>query len=362
MESTLRSVARLLALFITRVLGIMQMLGQGGRRLELAKEYPPEDEQYQIDRVITILKDKTSQDYEGRKILRGPHPKSNGLVRGEFTVESNLPDELRVGLFKEPRTYKAWIRFSNAVDRVTPDFKEDLRGLAIKLFDVEGDKILDDESSTHDFLFVAHDAFIVANAQQFSEFFETIVTRGSAMRFFLTHPRNLLNVVAGIRRYPSNLEIRWFSAAPFLFGERAVKHSLRPLQSGSRLPRRPTDDYLLAEMKERLATSDAYFDFMVQLQSDARLMPIENTLIPWNEKRSPFIKVASIKIPSQTFDSPEQRQFDENMSFNPWHCLAEHRPLGGVNRARRDVMKALSDFRLERNAVTRVEPTGDEQF
>ncbi len=72
------------------------------------------------------------------------------------------------------------------------------------------------------------------------------------------------------------------------------------------------------------------------------------------------MKVATITVPPQVIDTPLHRELDENLAFNPFHCLAEHRPLGGVNRARRDVMKELSDFRLERNGVSRTEPTGDE--
>ena len=101
-------------------------------------------------------------------------------------------------------------------------------------------------------------------------------------------------------------------------------------------------------------------DFMVQLRTKPDRMPIENTLIPWKEKDSPFRKVATVTVPPQIIDTPKHRELDENLAFNPFHCLPEHEPLGGVNRARLDVMKALSDFRLERNKVSKREPTGDE--
>ena len=328
----------------------------------LGREYLPADEPQHIERAIRILKGKTAKDYQGGRILRGPHFKSNGLVRAEFTVEPGLPDELRVGLFKEPKAYNAWIRFSNAVDRVTPDFKEDLRGFAIKLFDVPGEKLLDDEKGTQDSVFFAHDTFFAADAQQFSDFFENLAAGRRRIRFFLTRPRNLLNPIIGQKVFPSPLEIRWFSAAPFLYGDRAVKLSINPLQSGGQVPENPSGDYLLNVMQSQLADGDAHFEFMVQFQTDANKMPIENLLIPWRESKSPFRKVASIKIPSQTFGSPEQNEFDETMSLNPWHCLPEHRPLGGINRARRDVMKALSDFRLDNNGIERREPTGKERF
>jgi hypothetical protein len=72
--------------------------------------------------------------------------------------------------------------------------------------------------------------------------------------------------------------------------------------------------------------------------------------------------VAQITIPKQTFSSPAQREFCENLSFNPWHGLQVHQPLGGINRARKVVMKALSDLRLTQRGMTRREPTGLETF
>ncbi|MCH7737143.1 MAG: catalase family protein [Chloroflexi bacterium] len=361
MQSAIRPIVRLSAVFLLFLLGKLGLERQRGR-LELGKEYPPDDEQFHVERAIRIIKAKTRKDYQGGRILRGPHPKSNGLVRAEFTIESGLQDDLRVGLFKEPKTYNAWVRFSNAVDQINPDSAEDFRGFAIKLFDVPGEKLLDDEENTHDFVFFAHEAFHLANVEQFSDFFEHIAAGRKPIRFFLTRPRNLLNPIIGEKTYPSPLEIRWFSVAPFLYGDRAVKYCINPLQSGSRLPKNPSDDYLFDTMKSQLANGDANFDFMVQFQTDANKMPIENLLIPWKESQSPFRKVASIRIPAQTFGSPEQNEFDENMTFNPWHCIPEHRPLGGLNRARRDVMKALSDFRLKQNEIVKKEPTGQERF
>ena len=67
--------------------------------------------------------------------------------------------------------------------------------------------------------------------------------------------------------------------------------------------------------------------------------------------------VASITIPAQSFDSPEQDAFCENLSFTPWHCIDAHRPLGGINRVRRVVYEAISRLRHDLNAAPRREPT-----
>lgn len=295
-------------------------------------------------------------------MLRDTHPKSNGLVRAEFIVPDGLPDELRVGIFKEPRTFKAWIRFSNAVDSVSSDREKDFRGIAIKLFDVDGEKLLDDEVRTHDFLFIAHSAFFVRNPEEFGDFFQGVVRGRNPIWFLIRHLQSLLSVQFGRRKYANPLQIRWFSSVPFRFGPRVVKYALRPNETGAQIPSDPSDDYLFDAMRNYLANQDSYMDFEIQYQTDPNKMPIEDATIPWNENQSPFIKIASIKIPAQVFDSPEQKEFDDSLTFNPWHCLPEHRPLGGINRSRKDIMLALSDLRLNTNNVTKVEPTGDEQF
>ena len=69
-----------------------------------------------------------------------------------------------------------------------------------------------------------------------------------------------------------------------------------------------------------------------------------------------------MRIPKQTFDSPEQLAFARVLSFNPWHSIPEHRPLGNVSRARKRMYGELSRLRQQMNAVEHYEPTGDEAF
>jgi hypothetical protein len=129
-----------------------------------------------------------------------------------------------------------------------------------------------------------------------------------------------------------------------------------------RLPRRPPDDYLREAMVARLAQEDVTLDFRVQVQSDAHLMPIENNGVLWPERLSPRVSVATLHLPKQRFDTPEQTAFARRLSYNPWHCIAEHRPLGNQSRARRRMYYELSQLRHRMNAVPHYEPTGDETF
>ena len=123
------------------------------------------------------------------------------------------------------------------------------------------------------------------------------------------------------------------------------------------VPEAPDPDYLRLAMVRQLQGSEAIFDFAVQLQTDAEAMPIEDPGCEWPEDRSPFRKLATIRMAAQDFDTPERRELGENLSFTPWHALPEHRPLGGVNRARRVVYEAISKYRHTCNQQPRSEPT-----
>jgi hypothetical protein len=123
-----------------------------------------------------------------------------------------------------------------------------------------------------------------------------------------------------------------------------------------RLPLRPPDNYLRDNMVATLLETDVEFEMSVQLQTDAFRMPIEHAGVAWPERLSPRIPVATLVIPRQRFDSPEQLAYARKLSFNPWHSLREHRPLGNQNRARRRIYQELSQFRQSSNGVPHVEP------
>lgn len=112
---------------------------------QLAQETIPADEDKYIAGLAERLKAKIIKENVHDIMRRDAHPKMHGLVKAEFTVEPNLTPELKVGLFKEPKTYQAWIRFSNQSGDISPDKGRDIRGMAIKLMGVPGEKILEQE-------------------------------------------------------------------------------------------------------------------------------------------------------------------------------------------------------------------------
>lgn len=317
----------------------------------LAKEYPAADEEAVTAALIELITAYSARTSADGPVRRFAHPKQVGCVRAEFTVAADLPDELRVGLFQPGRRYPAIIRFGN--NAFQSDAKKDIRGMSIKLSDIPGPSLLPDEQS-QDFILISHDPLVVGTPAEFYAMQRALLA-GHPLRFFLNpfdwHGRALRTAIAARRRHSSHLAIRYWSTTPYLFGPgRAVKYSVRPASPGAAtLPRRPTDNYLRDELIARVGREPARFDFMIQFQTDPRRMPIEDASVAWDEAISPFITVASLSIPIQDAADPALHRLGEGLAFNPWHCLAEHRPLGGINRVRKAVYQALAEFRQSRN-------------
>lgn len=338
--------------------------------LKLNTEYPAPDEQEFTEKLIVLAKGIIEQRYSGGLTTRDVHVKGHAGVRAEFIVEPNLPEEFRVGVFKEPRTFPAWIRFSNSSENSSVDIKGDIRGFALKLMGVEGEKLIETQkdATTQDFIFLSTNLFLTKDAKDFYKLVECgALNKKKSLSdylgifwFFLFRPRVGIKLLGALRKFPHLLEMEWFSTTPYLFGNRAVKYALKPwLKTKSALPQNPTDNYLRERLTEHLAREGTGFDFMVQFQLDPYREPIENSLVEWKEENTPFHKIASIHIPRQKIDAPEQMAFAEHLSFNPWHCLPEHRPLGSANRVRKAVYIAISEFRHSRNGVPTTEPTPD---
>jgi hypothetical protein len=100
------------------------------------------------------------------------------------------------------------------------------------------------------------------------------------------------------------LNPQFWTLGAFKFGSGAAKFSVRPL---AKIPTPDiaalSPDYLGERLAECLYGLDVQFEFLVQLQTDAKKMPIEDTTIEWI---SPFRRVATITIPAQDLRNPER--------------------------------------------------------
>jgi len=328
-----------------------------------------------IERIVELTRGILERDYPDnvRPVRRDQHPKAHGCVRAEFVVGADVPADLRHGVLRRPATYPAWIRYSSSASspRPRPDSKRDAHGMAIKLMSIEGAKVLASESdaTTQDFILANAKVFFCRDAREYVEL-ASRASEGKFLRFFLGwNPlkwrlHQLVNLLVATQQQVRNpLQTQYWSQTPSALGPHVVKYSARPRpepkDSG---PASTGENYLEDAMVHQLASGEASFDFMVQVQTDPKRMPVEDPTVRWNERRSPFQKVATIRIPSQEFTSEAQKAFAEHLSFTPWHALVDHRPLGGINRVRRAVYDAISELRHRKNGVARHEPTADESF
>ncbi|MGX8904081.1 hypothetical protein ACR820_02160 [Streptomyces netropsis] len=163
------------------------------------------------------------------------------------------------------------------------------------------------------------------------------------------------------RTHSSPLEARYWSCTPCLLGEgQAMQYSVVPRDGArTRAPWNPPDDYLQEALARKLREQDVIFDFLVQVQTDPHRMPIENASVVWPERLSPFVPVATLRLPRQEFDATRQFALADRLSFNPWHALPEHRPLGNQNRARRAIYLCLSGLRQSMNGTLHEDPGDD---
>ena len=339
--------------------------------LEIAEEKALQDEEEWVDSIIKSFIDQMTLLWKPGRFERGGNTKTHGIVRAEFIVHDDLPPELRRGIFAQPRTYPAWVRFSGPGPYITPDIDDvGFMSIGIKVMRVAGPKLMEEEKFTQDMFAVSTPTFVTPDVRANAQLQIESLKNAQIFYFLNLHQQHVLDLIMQslwIKTQSSPFEAPYFSCVPYLLGEgQAMQYSVWPkTERRTRIPRlpfRPPDDYLRDAMVAALNSGDVELDIRLQLQRDSHLMPLENNAVLWPEKLSPRISAATLRMPRQKFDSAEQLDFAKKLSYNPWHCIAEHRPLGNQNRARRRMYWALATLRHNMNATPHYEPTGDEVF
>lgn len=300
---------------------------------------------------------------------RDVHIKSHGCVKATITVPE-LENKYRWGVFKEAKTWNAWIRFSNGDYAIHPDGARDARGMAVKLMKVDGEKLLQGQQAakTQDFVMMNSPNYFIRHLEDYVELTKYLAVGDNFGYFLNGYSPNLfswrwreLRLVGGTKKGPPTTPLteQYFSASSYKLGaDNNIKFSARPKHcelAGEDVPEKNYDvdddeyNFLRLRMDKQLQEGPACFDFMVQLQVPGKIMPVEDATIVWREKDSPFVPIAHIEIPQQTFSTPEQNEFCEDLSFNPWHSLPEHRPTGVFNRVRKALYEEVAKYRWDAN-------------
>ena len=103
----------------------------------------------------------------GGHAVRVSHAKSTGAVVGTLVIAAGLPPELAQGLFARPGTYDVAVRFAQGPGEHLPDSVSTHRGMAIKVFGVEGARIEGHDAPVQDFVLATGATFPSGTAEGF---------------------------------------------------------------------------------------------------------------------------------------------------------------------------------------------------
>jgi len=344
-----------------------------------------------IDFWETLVRESPMREGSGRAV-RGAHAKTIGVVRAEVEILGDAPAPYPQGIYAKPGRHDALIRFSSASNHLGPDAAlGSVLGFAIKIFDVDGTKLVDDEpdSTTFDLVLKNNPTFIANTAkhylfiQEIADQAATYLARGRAgfhelLTNYLTGKgtleqddwawdelfafvkaatqtpvRNpLLNTywtMAAVRHGDYVAKVRVAPAAES--AENAIHHEL-DLSSGP--------DVFGPTLVDELQAQAFDFDLQVQLCTDLTAMPVSDTTVEWPETLSPFVTVGRVHLPRQDISGPENFEKGDALAFNQWRVTSDHRPLGEIMDVRR-VYTASARVRRSLNHQPQREPTGADE-
>ena len=320
-----------------------------------------------LEEQFKIILDTTSKDY-GHGV-RAVHAKGHGIARGTLLIHDNLPQELAQGLFATPGTHEAIFRLSTNAGDILDDEIDLPRGLALKILDIEGDRLPESEGQqTQDFVLVNGPAFAAPTPKAFlknlkllagttdkaeggKKLLSGLFRAAEAALEAVGGQSSLLTTLGGAKPVHP-LGATYYSQTPYRFGDYIAKFALVPVSTvlkdlaDATIDASGRPDAIRENVREGLIEEGGTWEFRVQLCTDAKAMPIEDSTVVWDEKESPFRTVATLNVPPQiAWQDGVSQHIEDKLAFSPWHGLAAHRPLGGINRARNDPYRFSSDYR-----------------
>jgi len=345
-------------------------------RYEPSMEHAEPDEEATFDEMADTLRSISKKTFEDSGHgLRSVHAKSHGLLKGELSVYADLPEALAQGVFARPTTMDALIRLSTTPGDVLDDKVSTPRGLALKLLDVEGERLAGAGAErTQDLVMINGPVFGASNTKAFLKNLKLLAPttdRGEGLKKALSAVlRGIEKVVEATGGESGTLKSlgghplthilgeTFFTQVPVLYGPYIAKFQLAPVSSnllalkGQVLDLHDHPHGIRDAVVAFFVDNDAEWELRVQLCTDLESMPVEDAAVQWPEEKSPFVAVARLRVPRQAAwndsDSPKQ---EDRLFFSPWHCVAAHRPVGSIMRARKKAYEASAKFRAAANLV-----------
>lgn len=329
----------------------------------------PADEAERHERLAVVLRDLQLERAKKRPMGRGLHYKAHGGLRASLEILPDLPGWAKVGIFAAPGSFRAYVRFSNGAGQPQRDKTEDVRGFALKVVGVPGEKLIPgmQDAVTQDFLAILTQTTPFVSAEEFvavSVAFAGPPWRAPWTLLRATGLRRFLPLLGALKEFvgvkaPSLAEATFYTPAPIRWGDYAVKYSFVP-QNAAAAPSEDDRNPLRIDLAERLRRGPLVWELRVQPYVNPTATPIEQATVAWDASASPWVPVARLTLPQQDPDSEAGQRLAaevERMSFDPWHAPVAFRPLGEAMRAR---SAAYRESTIARGAAP--EPDGSEQY
>ena len=349
-------------------------------------ETPEPDEEQTFDAVRDTMKQiSVTMNDQYRHAVRSVHAKSHGLLKAELRVLGNLPEPYAQGLFAAEATYGAMMRFSTNPGDILADSVSTPRGLAVKVVGVPGPMLGSHQGqSTQDFVFVNAKSFGMKNTKEFLKAQKLILANLNDPQIFKKLVSNVArgtNAALGVVGLESAtleqlghpetnpLGETYGSCAALRYGNYVAKIIIEPRNENLKAlyQKHVNVNFHFSGLRDAIVeffkTNSAEWDVKVQLAIDSESTPIEDPSKPWPEDKTPYVPVARLIAEAQDAYSPPRRTYmDEELSFDPYHGLAAHQPLGNIMRARKKTYEMSRQFRRDNNGRKIEEPTSIDQL
>lgn len=317
-----------------------------------------------------------NRDPETGRLHRGTHAKGLICSNAEFEVfdvSSANPDAtpeeiatLRQGLYRTPRRYPARARFANGLSAKGDDKKHDERALSFSVDLGNGTR--------QDFSMNSAEIFPIPSLAAFNFVFTLSLLKGvragkasdEAKKYLKSHLRQAIGLktlrelpeVVGTLRNAFKVTHRkvscmrqtaYWSGTAYKHGNRhAIKYAALPCDGEvlGKPPENAPEDYLLDDLRDWINTQErpVLFDFKLQfldaerMQLKGKKYPawrwVEDPTLDWDAAGVKEYLVARLTIPPGSISD----DIDDPAIFPAFdvtgNSLAEHKPLGRINRGR----------------------------
>jgi hypothetical protein len=338
-------------------------------------KYTPEVETIDphLDEVLVEIidfwekKGRESPKTEGTgRAVRGAHAKSFGVAKAEVEILDSVPEPYAQGLYNKRGTHGALIRYSSASNHLGPDMLlGPVLGFAMKIFDVDGTKLVDDEPNAPTFDYVLKNSpTFIANTAKHYLFIQQIgndslkyLSRGKPgfhdlLYDFLTGKGTLdksdwawdeLGAFLKAAQTPLRpaLMNNYWTMGAVRHGDYIAKVRVAPTpESLQHLVHRDIDvnagpNVFAPALADELRARPFDYELQVQLCANLDAMPVNDLTVDWPETSSPFVTVARVHLPRQDIEDPDTADKADALAFNQWRVTEEHRPLGEIMQVRK---------------------------